>query len=786
MHTAPISAIAAALALALGASAVAAPSFQYLDPDAPFGASPWPAAISGDGMVVVGGEALTNGVSGTFFWTAATGVQPLDDGSWPTDQPRIVRPQGVSFDGSYIFGEAIDPDDGPMAFTRARDAYNTPPTIFEGFDPTGGGLEYAIPSGAFDGAIFGSAVWLVGEGGPGGRAANMWRNGTPSVLPSVRGPVFGEDRGQALSIAPAAGFAAGWAPESAARFLAATRWDLSSKTPLFLGELSPGGESVAYDISADGTVVVGFAQIATSPRDRAFRWTAETGMVQLDSLYPAEASVARVVSPDGSTIFGRIYISAGIAFIWDEANGMRRFDEYLEIELGVPLPAGTVIRDIIDISLDGSKIVGIANGGGFIADISCIDTDGDGLCDDWENNGVDINGDGVIDLDLPFMGATAGYKDLFVEVDAMVGRAPDPTVETRLQQAFVNAPVSNPDGIDGIRLHFMLDETDIPLAAFPNGFKDFDTVRDARFGTVAERADPNWPNIERAREAVFRYCIFADTYDGGSSGGLGEFPGDEFMVTLGAWTTPGGTPDQQAGTFMHEFGHTLNLDHGGSDGVNYKPNYFSVMNYLWQTPKSYTASAWRLDYSSVKLAALDEAALSESAGIDGSDPDFAVAGSIVNISTTATPRLALAPATGVALDFNTNGVIDASPVARDLNYHNVDFGPSPGDVLVGHDDWSNLWYAPRGHPNYFRGVRDDATIPDEYTSEQFEADDAQSITTLGACLADLDNDGVVGGADLGLLLGAWGTADAGADLSNDGAVDGADLGLLLGAWGLCP
>ncbi|HMN95676.1 MAG TPA: M12 family metallo-peptidase [Phycisphaerales bacterium] len=50
--------------------------------------------------------------------------------------------------------------------------------------------------------------------------------------------------------------------------------------------------------------------------------------------------------------------------------------------------------------------------------------------------------------------------------------------------------------------------------------------------------------------------------------------------------------------------------------------------------------------------------------------------------------------------------------------------------------------------------------------------------------ADLDGNGIVDGADLGLLLGAWGTQGAGgADLDGSGTVDGADLGLLLGAWG---
>jgi len=48
--------------------------------------------------------------------------------------------------------------------------------------------------------------------------------------------------------------------------------------------------------------------------------------------------------------------------------------------------------------------------------------------------------------------------------------------------------------------------------------------------------------------------------------------------------------------------------------------------------------------------------------------------------------------------------------------------------------------------------------------------------------ADLNADGAIDGADLGLLLGVWGTSDASADLTGDGIVDGADLGVLLGAW----
>ncbi len=57
---------------------------------------------------------------------------------------------------------------------------------------------------------------------------------------------------------------------------------------------------------------------------------------------------------------------------------------------------------------------------------------------------------------------------------------------------------------------------------------------------------------------------------------------------------------------------------------------------------------------------------------------------------------------------------------------------------------------------------------------------------LNLCLADLNGDGLVNGADLGLLLAAWNTTDPIPDLDGSGAVDGADLGLLLATWRDCP
>ena len=49
--------------------------------------------------------------------------------------------------------------------------------------------------------------------------------------------------------------------------------------------------------------------------------------------------------------------------------------------------------------------------------------------------------------------------------------------------------------------------------------------------------------------------------------------------------------------------------------------------------------------------------------------------------------------------------------------------------------------------------------------------------------ADLDGDLFIGGADLTLMLAAWGTDSSLADLDGDGIIGGADLTILLGYWG---
>ncbi len=74
--------------------------------------------------------------------------------------------------------------------------------------------------------------------------------------------------------------------------------------------------------------------------------------------------------------------------------------------------------------------------------------------------------------------------------------------------------------------------------------------------------------------------------------GVGDFPGGDVLVTLGAFADtsglPIGTPFMQASTLMHELGHNFERRHSGeqstrlSPNPNCKPTYLSVMNYLYQ------------------------------------------------------------------------------------------------------------------------------------------------------------------------------------------------------------
>ncbi|MEX2185792.1 MAG: right-handed parallel beta-helix repeat-containing protein [Pirellulales bacterium] len=122
-----------------------------------------------------------------------------------------------------------------------------------------------------------------------------------------------------------------------------------------------------------------------------------------------------------------VYVS-----IYDEDGGLRFGDDLIDINssragasdlhLTVNRQSGAYTGDVTS-SGPSDYVTGNADGGGldrgrlfFTVD---TDGDGDGLMNSWEINGLDVNKDGVIDLDLPGLGANPRHKDLFVELDAM-------------------------------------------------------------------------------------------------------------------------------------------------------------------------------------------------------------------------------------------------------------------------------------------------------------------------------------------------------------------------------
>lgn len=115
------------------------------------------------------------------------------------------------------------------------------------------------------------------------------------------------------------------------------------------------------------------------------------------------------------------------------------------------------------------------------------------------------------------------------------------------------------------------------------------------------------------------------------------------------------------------------------------------------------------------------------------------------------------------------------------------------DVLWGGQSVANVQFNPAGHTNANMGWSEHQYILlgtglDElrFQSTTVVLDaygpalDAVSLEPFP--VGDLDADGVVDGADLGILLAAWGSSDPIADLNDDGSVDGGDLGALLAAW----
>lgn len=314
------------------------------------------------------------------------------------------------------------------------------------------------------------------------------------------------------------------------------------------------------------------------------------------------------------------------------------------------------------------------------AAITAGDSDGDSLLDTWETDGYDANGDGVIDVDLPALGANPQRKDIFVEMDYMAGRIPSSTTAwDRIAAVFASAPVANPDGSTGISIHLDAGTAAAGTQYDLGGGNQVPYDANLRPST-RETNQIKAANFDSDRAAIFYYMLWADDYDGSCSSGTAfAIPNDTFIVTMGPRCRWNVTQDMQVGTFIHELGHNLGLKHGGSDHVNYKPNYLSVMNYSFQfggVPLS--AGGSYFGYSDTATIALNERSLSEPTGLGASASKYKTI-YYCGTTKTTTPGAASNP-----ISWNCDGDSTDTGLVSDLNKDNTT------GTLTAQDNWDNV------------------------------------------------------------------------------------------------
>jgi hypothetical protein len=438
---------------------------------------------------------------------------------------------------------------------------------------------------------------------------------------------------------------------------------------------NPAGGTGDYD-RTEAVAINTKGQIAINAMDNSGFWhayvrDADGTMHDIGTLGGGDTLVTSINSYGEAVGYSTDLAGDKHLFLW--ANGTTRSLDPIQPNHWTAFNRGTAITDAGDIAGIGVRdgvTVGFlmhtcALTPAQLRDAAVIrvleDTDQDGIPDCWERYGVwVVQPDGTVKKVLTLPDAKVGRKDLYLEADHLAGYIPEAVTFPQVTAAFAAAPVTNADGSTGVSLHVEPGDripnpnvngtVDIPNArpvGSPPGpvsgvpslywIEDGDTVPGSTckgwFGTAEERALPDCADVLAARRAVYRYVLWAGhlALSEGATAGIAPIDGQAMMILK--YGFPAALVDQLGGqvvfeprTFMHEFGHSLGLHHGGGDEVNCKPNYQSIMNYTYPDLPAAVGAPFPLDYSGTSGVHLDEGALGEPAGLGLPQWDRAVLG----------------------------------------------------------------------------------------------------------------------------------------------------------------
>ncbi|MDA0185745.1 right-handed parallel beta-helix repeat-containing protein [Solirubrobacter phytolaccae] len=238
------------------------------------------------------------------------------------------------------------------------------------------------------------------------------------------------------------------------------------------------------------------------------------------------------------------------------------------------------------------------------------DSDGDGICDEWEIAGVDYDGDDAVDFHT---GAIVGRRDLLVELDAVDAPGTLRSFGTlaRMQDAFEQG---------GVRLRFVDDRPELVAGgrdAYAHRYGERGDVCESSFGTAADRAAEDcWVRLG-ARGAVVRYGLSGL----GESRAIGEAVFEEGAARFADPVDEAqghracGGPDTCREVVrnyetMAALGGLLGLGEG-DDTPDGFPSRLSVMNWPYASPRLGTP----LDFARGDGPSIDERAISDRDGI---------------------------------------------------------------------------------------------------------------------------------------------------------------------------